>query len=153
MRQIVRRAARAILLDDDGRLVLIRRTKPGRPVYYTTPGGGIEAGDPSPVDALVRELKEELGAEATGYQQVHLNTFPFRGGVVIQYFFVCRLVALDPSIRHGPEFDDPSRGAYDLERVTTPGDLPRLLLRPEGLTAFLTTNHEALQLAVGLVPA
>ncbi len=153
MRRIVRQVARAILFDSVGQLVLIRRTKAGRPVYYTTPGGGIEPGDRSPVDALARELREELGAEATAYEQVHLNTFPYQGGVIVQHFFACRLVALDPSTRHGPEFEDPSRGAYDLERITIPDDLPGLRLRPEGLAAFLTTNHEALRIAAGLVPA
>ncbi|WP_456249245.1 NUDIX domain-containing protein [Longispora urticae] len=153
VRQIVRRAARAVLYDDEGKLLLIRRTKSNRPVYFTTPGGGIEPGDSSPVDALRRELREELGATADRYQQVLVNTFPYGEGVVVQYFFVCRLVALDMSARHGPEFDDPSRGRYDLARVMPPAGLTGLRLRPEGLTDFLTTNHEALLLAVDLAPA
>ncbi|WP_018350192.1 NUDIX domain-containing protein [Longispora albida] len=148
MRQIVRRAARAVLYDEDGMLLLIRRTKPNRPIYFTTPGGGIEPGDSSPVDALERELREELGATATGYQQVLLNTFPYHEGVVVQYFFVCRLTSLDMSARHGPEFEDPSRGRYDLARVLPPEGLPPML-RPEGLREFLITNHEALMLAAG----
>ncbi|MBA3488156.1 MAG: NUDIX hydrolase [Longispora sp.] len=152
MRQIVRRAARALLYDDDGQLLLIQRTKSNRPVYYTTPGGGIEPQDASPVDALRRELREELGATAEGYQQVHINTFSYGGGVVVQYFFVCRLKELDMSARHGPEFDDPSRGRYDLKKVMPPEGLVGLRLRPEGLKDFLVNNHEALMLAAGLAP-
>jgi 8-oxo-dGTP pyrophosphatase MutT (NUDIX family) len=57
-----RRASRAILIDDLDRLVLIKRTKPGRAPYWTAPGGGIEDSDASPVAALHRELAEELGA-------------------------------------------------------------------------------------------
>lgn len=152
MRQIVRRAARALLYDDEGQLLLIRRTKPNRPIYFTTPGGGIEFDDPSPVEALQRELREELGATADRYQQVLINTFDYSGGVVVQYFFVCRLMGLDMSARHGPEFSDPSRGRYDLARVTPPAGLRDLRLRPEGLTQFLITNHEALLLAAGLAP-
>lgn len=153
MRQIVRRAARAILYDDDGNLLLIRRTKPNRPIYFTTPGGGIEPQDASPIDALTRELKEELGATATGYRQVLINTFEYGEGVVVQYFFVCRLTSLDMSVRDGPEFSDPSRGRYDLARVLPPGGLRPLRLRPEGLADFLISNHEALLLAVGLAPS
>lgn len=153
MRHIVRRAARAVLYDDEGKLLLIRRTKPNRPVYFTTPGGGIESGDASPVDALRRELREELGATANLYQQVLVNTFAYGGGVVVQYFFVCRLASLDMSARHGPEFSDPSRGRYDLARIVSPDELGALRLRPEGLANFLTDNHEALLLAVGLAPA
>jgi len=41
-----RRSARAILIDDDGHLVLIRRTRPGRAPYWTTAGGGVEDGRP-----------------------------------------------------------------------------------------------------------
>ncbi|MGH3869561.1 MAG: NUDIX domain-containing protein [Pseudonocardiaceae bacterium] len=57
IRQVSRRSARALLLDDDGRLVLIKRTKPGESPYWTTPGGGIEPGE-STTGALERELGE-----------------------------------------------------------------------------------------------
>jgi hypothetical protein len=38
---VERRSARAILIDDAGRLVLIKRSKPGREPYWTTAGGGV----------------------------------------------------------------------------------------------------------------
>jgi hypothetical protein len=37
-----RRAARGIVIDDEGRLVLIKRAKPGQDPYWTSPGGGVE---------------------------------------------------------------------------------------------------------------
>jgi 8-oxo-dGTP pyrophosphatase MutT (NUDIX family) len=61
-----RRSARAILIDDDGYLVLIRRTRPGRAPYWTTAGGGVEVDDASIEAAMHRELAEELGAKAIG---------------------------------------------------------------------------------------
>lgn len=64
VRRVSRRSARALLLDDDGRLVLIKRTKPGQFPYWTTPGGGVEPGE-STTGALERELDEELGASAS----------------------------------------------------------------------------------------
>jgi ADP-ribose pyrophosphatase YjhB (NUDIX family) len=62
MRLAARRAVRAILLDDDAQIVLLRRTRPGREVYWTVPGGTVESDDASLEDALRRELAEELGA-------------------------------------------------------------------------------------------
>lgn len=56
-----RRAARAILIDDRGRLMLVTRTKPGQAPYWTAPGGGVEATDTSVEAAMYRELREELG--------------------------------------------------------------------------------------------
>ena len=58
--RVERRSARAILIDGVGRLVLIRRTKPGRPMYWTTAGGGVEDGDSSVEAAMHREIFEEL---------------------------------------------------------------------------------------------
>jgi 8-oxo-dGTP pyrophosphatase MutT (NUDIX family) len=59
---IGRRAARAILIDDLGQLVLIKRTKLGQAPYWTAPGGGVDDTDASVEAALHRELAEELGA-------------------------------------------------------------------------------------------
>lgn len=69
-----RRAARAIVTDDEARLVLIKRTKPGQQPYWTTPGGGVEDSDPSIEAALHRELHEELGAEVVGVSQVRSSS-------------------------------------------------------------------------------
>jgi ADP-ribose pyrophosphatase YjhB (NUDIX family) len=67
-----RQAARAILIDDHGRLVLIKRTKSGQAPYWTAPGGGVDPSDESVDAALHRELAEELGAAASGAARVFL---------------------------------------------------------------------------------
>jgi ADP-ribose pyrophosphatase YjhB (NUDIX family) len=82
-----RRAARAILIDDLGRLVWIKRTKSGQAPYWTAPGGGVEDVDASVEAALYRELAEELGAKATDASQVFLFSSPSDGGVAVQHFF------------------------------------------------------------------
>jgi ADP-ribose pyrophosphatase YjhB (NUDIX family) len=140
-----RRAARAILIDDRGRLVLVKRTKPGQPVYWTTPGGGVDATDDSVEAALHRELAEELGAEASAVSQVFLVSSPSEAGVAVQHFFLARLAKLDASARHGPEFEDSSRGGYDLDRVELHGDdLTSIDLKPAALKEFILANREAL---------
>lgn len=139
-----RRAARAILIDHGDQLVLIKRTKPGRQPYWTTPGGGIEDGETAQA-ALLRELAEELGAEADHASHVFLSSSPSDAGVAVQHFFVARLTKLDTTTRSGPEFDDPSRGGYDIDRIDLRSQaLESLDLKPEALKEFILANREAL---------
>ncbi len=146
-----RRAARAIVIDDFGWLVLIKRTKPGQEPYWTAPGGGVEDIDVSVEAALYRELEEELGARATDASQVFLFSSPSDAGVAVQHFFVARLVALDESVRSGPEVSDPSRGGYDLDRVDLRGaDLASIDLKPTALKEFIPANREALLVEAGV---
>lgn len=145
MESVVKRSARAILIDDQGRLLLVKRTRPGTAPYWTAPGGGVESDDPSVEAALVRELREELGAEVDSAQQVFMVSNPAGGGVGVQHIFVCRLRKLVLSQRSGPEFDDPARGGYDLDRVPLTGeDLGQVDLKPEELRSFVMANRVAL---------
>ncbi len=140
-----RRAARAILVDAEDQLVLIKRTKPNQPPYWTTPGGGVEESDKSVEAALRRELVEELGAEVTGASQVFLLSTPSDAGVAVQHFFVVRLVSLDEAARTGPEYQDPSRGGYELDRIDLRGDdLASVDLKPPALREYILANREAL---------
>jgi len=151
---VARRSARAILIDEDGRLVLIRRTKPGHPQYWTTAGGGVEHDDPSVEAAMHRELFEELGAKAVGASQVFLASSLSEDGLRVQHFFVTRLVTLDLAARTGPEFADPDRGAYDPDYVDLRGAaLAAIDLRPPELKAFILANREALLAEASRAPA
>jgi ADP-ribose pyrophosphatase YjhB (NUDIX family) len=140
-----RRAARAILVDTDDRLVLIKRTKPNQPPYWTTPGGGVEESDKSVEAALRRELVEELGAEVASASQVFLLSTPSDAGVAVQHFFVARLLSLDETARTGPEYHDPSRGGYEVDRIDLRGDdLASVDLKPPALREYILANREAL---------
>jgi 8-oxo-dGTP pyrophosphatase MutT (NUDIX family) len=54
----LREAARAILLDPDDRVMLLRYDENGG--FWATPGGSLEPGE-TPRQAVIRELREELG--------------------------------------------------------------------------------------------
>lgn len=56
----LRRAARIILLDPEGRALMFRYDVPGRPPFWVTAGGECEPGE-SFAAAARRELREETG--------------------------------------------------------------------------------------------
>jgi len=104
---------RGILLTQQGTLLLIKRVKPSNPVpYWVAPGGGVEPGDRTLRAALVRELKEELGAQVQIVQHAFTLRHSKGGKDLREYFYVCRLLGFDLQQRSGPEFNDPARGAY-----------------------------------------
>jgi 8-oxo-dGTP diphosphatase len=77
----IRPAARAVVLDPDDRILLVRFEFPTRTVW-ATPGGGIEEGE-SPEEAIRRELHEEAGLEPLEVGPLvwtRLHIVPFIGG-------------------------------------------------------------------------
>jgi ADP-ribose pyrophosphatase YjhB (NUDIX family) len=77
----IRPAARAVLLDPDDRILLVRFEFPARRVWATV-GGGIEPGETAE-DAIRRELEEEAGLtefELGPAVWTRLHVIPFIGG-------------------------------------------------------------------------
>ncbi|WP_458087230.1 NUDIX domain-containing protein [Streptomyces malaysiensis] len=169
-RPVVKRTARAILLEGDTaapRMILIKRTKPGEAPYWITPGGGMEPEDATVVEALHREVDEELGAKVTDVVPAFVDTVPHTAegpagadgtegaecaedaectegavGVKVQHFFVCRLASMDLSRRHGPEVDEPC-GEYDVVRVPfTREGIASVGVVPPSLRVYLDANIE-----------
>ncbi|MEV2210644.1 NUDIX hydrolase [Streptomyces sp. NPDC050997] len=150
VRPVVKRTARAVLLDGDD-LILIKRTKPGTDPYWLTPGGGVEPEDPTVIDALHREVHEELGAKITDVVPCFVDTVEHIGedggatGVKVQHFFVCHLESMDPALRHGPEVDEPI-GEYEIVRVPfTRVGIASVHLVPLSLRHYLDGNIEGVR--------
>lgn len=149
MRVIVRRSARAVLIDGD-ELVLIRRTRPGRAPYCVTVGGGVEADDASVEDALHREVYEELGGTLSHAQLIYLITDELEAHIGVQYIYAACLQNMDLAARTGTEFSKPERGGYEVIRVPFTADSVRAMnVMPPPLAEFIAANVEAITSALG----
>ncbi|HZV97551.1 MAG TPA: Nudix family hydrolase [Methylophilaceae bacterium] len=93
-------AAVAVLLRNDG-LVLLGRRPEGKPWagWWEFPGGKIEEGE-SPYPALQRELHEELGTQALEAYPWLTRTFAYPERTVKLHFFIVRRWTDEP---HGKE--------------------------------------------------
>ena len=98
-----RLAARVLVLDPTGHVLLFRGFDPGRPddgTWWLTPGGGL-APDESPADGARRELFEETGLHVDDLGSVifeRIVEFPFEGVHYRQResFFCVRTDRFDP---------------------------------------------------------
>ncbi|MFD8249777.1 NUDIX hydrolase [Nocardia sp. NPDC059691] len=83
-------AVSALVQDDEGRILLIRRTDNGK---YSIPGGGLEAGE-TVAQAVVREVNEETGIDVKVTELIGVFSDPdhviaYNDGEVRQEFSIC----------------------------------------------------------------
>jgi 8-oxo-dGTP pyrophosphatase MutT (NUDIX family) len=117
-RPVVRNAARVLLLDEEGRVLLVRGHDPDDREaggWWFTPGGGLEPGEDART-AAIREAHEETGhrvADLTGPVARRSSVFRFEGRLIEQreLFFVA----------HVPAFEPTSTGWTELERRALSG--------------------------------
>jgi len=104
----IRPAERAIVLDPDDRILLVRFLFPSGKTFWATPGGGIEEGESS-VEAIRRELAEETGLVEVDVGPVawtRLHIVPFVDGQwdgQHEQYHLVRSPAFTPSPRHSWE--------------------------------------------------
>ncbi len=85
-----------LIIGDDGRVLITqRRADQPLPLQWEFPGGKVEAGE-SPVEALTRELREEIGVEvAVGrIWDVLFHAYPDFDLVMLVY--ACRITDGEP---------------------------------------------------------
>ena len=114
-----RRAARVLLVDAGGRVLLFRGSDPARPEhhYWFTPGGGLDPGE-TPAQGAARELAEETGlrldpAELGDAVFAQTIEFPFDGVWYRQEqeFFLLRV----------PDWEVDTAGFDEIERASVSG--------------------------------
>ncbi|MDR3582727.1 MAG: NUDIX domain-containing protein [Candidatus Pacebacteria bacterium] len=124
---------RAIIIDS-GKIALIKRVRNGE-LYYVIPGGGIEAGE-NYHEALVREIKEELGIEiAIGdlFEKLSLH-YDESDSEKTHYFYLCKETGGTFGSGTGPEYTPENPQFHDgtYEPVKIPlSELKDIPLYPE----------------------
>ena len=138
---------RAILLTPQKQVLFIKRIKPHKPdPYWVAPGGGVESNDDSLLDALHRELIEELGATYEVIEEGFVLRHTKADKELEEHFFICRLLDYDLTQRHGPEFDDPERGQYIPDAIElTPEAIESIAIHTTELRQWLLDNLDYLR--------
>ena len=91
----------ALVRDDRGRYLITRRREGTHLAgLWEFPGGKREAGE-TLESSLVRELREELGAEFEVASFVETVRWPYPGKTVVLHFFECRHLAGPIAPREG----------------------------------------------------
>jgi len=97
--------AACALLDTDGRILIAKRPE-GKPMagLWEFPGGKIEPGE-TPEQAVVRELREELGVEPCErcLDPFAFVSHPYDDFHIVMPFFLCRTWDGFPQPREGQE--------------------------------------------------
>jgi 8-oxo-dGTP pyrophosphatase MutT (NUDIX family) len=105
---VVRDAVRALVLDPDNRVLLVRFVNPETGEHFwITPGGGIEP-DESLENAIRRELREETGLEDPALGPLvwkRREVFPWAGRMLDQrdWIVLVRTPAFEPKPQLGAE--------------------------------------------------
>ncbi|HEU5158091.1 MAG TPA: NUDIX domain-containing protein [Streptosporangiaceae bacterium] len=147
------RCVGAVVRDDEGRLLLIRRGHPPGEGLWSLPGGRVEPGESDAV-AVVRELREETGLRAEAGDLIAVVARPGLGDVVYD-IYEYTATPVGGTLRPGDDAAD-VRWVDDAELralPTTPGLLEALtdwgvlphdgdgLGRPDGWTTDPRGDH------------
>lgn len=115
--------ARAVVLDDKDRMLLVKQNHEGRDIWMV-PGGGIEDNE-SAAEAAAREILEETGLRVEiGRLIWHVEEVSDRGQRFVN-FFMARLVGGRLQLGEDPEFDNDGQVLKEV-RFMTKGQVQEL---------------------------
>ena len=103
----LRPAARAIVVDEDERVLLVRFEFPGQRPVWATVGGGLEPGE-TPEQAVRRELAEEAGLDGVElgplvWTRTHVFALGVKWDGQTEVYFLVRTPPFEPRPSHSWE--------------------------------------------------
>ena len=108
--------ARAIVLDEKNRILLVKHNHDGKEIWMP-PGGGIEDGE-SASEAAAREVMEETGLDVDVKRLLwHVEEVSDRGQRFVN-FFLCEMVSGDLVLGEDPEFGKDEQILKDVRFMT-----------------------------------
>lgn len=133
----VREAARAIVVDEEGKIALLHVSKAN---YYKLPGGGLE-GNEDKIIALQRECQEEIGCDIKVVGEVGIIV-EYRKFCTLKQTSYCYLVKIKGE-KGMPNFTDSEMGA---------GFVPVWLSYKDALQAIRNSQTTHIEGSVYIVP-
>jgi 8-oxo-dGTP diphosphatase len=108
---------RAIIINND-KIILIKRVK-SEGVYFVFPGGGVEDGE-NKTEALLREVREELGLDVVIRELVSSLRLDKDKFEQIEYFYLCDVISGTLGTGDGPEFQNNSsyEGSHEVLEIS-----------------------------------
>lgn len=126
----------AILINKNKKIFLARRASHKKLAgKWEFPGGKLELGE-KPEEALIREIREELGITITDPQILHIKPYSYPHGNVLILFYTCDDFSAEPKIQ---ESDHDLCGWYDLGNLKTLDLLPANAEALERLKKYLNS--------------
>ena len=103
----IQKAVDAIIDDNQGNIILIKRKYPPYKDYYALPGGAVEKGE-SLKQAVIREIKEETNLDITIESKIGVYDKPGRDprGDVHSTAYKCRIIGSKDEIKSGDDSKD-----------------------------------------------
>jgi 8-oxo-dGTP diphosphatase len=124
----------AALIERDGKILIGQRTPAqSHPLKWEFPGGKVEPGE-SPVQAVVRELEEELAIRVTHSEEIRRYPFTYPGRNPVELIFF-RVTAFQ---------NEPRNLIFHDMRWESPGTLPQFDFL-EGDVPFLRNDLHRLR--------
>lgn len=127
---------RAIIIHDH-KVATMYREREGK-IFYTFPGGGIEANE-TEEQCVIREVLEELGIDIKPIKKV----YTYENQYSIEHFYVCEWVSGEFGTGKGEEFQKNQTNGVYIPKLIDISEISHLPLMPPEVTTIFINDYKA----------